>query len=71
MQCSKEEYSWAAILRHSCPQIELSLEITENPQGNIQDAATFWKCFSNGQSIWTFDQFSKGLLVMPTVKFCR
>ena len=40
---TQEKSSSTAALRYSCPQIELSSEITENFQETIHDAATFLK----------------------------
>ena len=44
MVLSTQEKSLStATLRYSCPQIELSSDITENFQETIQDTATFLK----------------------------
>ena len=40
---TQEKSLWAATLRYSCPEKELSSEITENFQETILDAATFSK----------------------------
>ena len=57
---TKEKSSSTATFRYSWPQIELSLQITENFQETIHDAATFLKLvLVTGQLFLIFAKFSQ------------
>lgn len=57
----QEESYWETTLKYSCPQIELSLEITENSQKTIHDARNFLKLLLIMQNLFKhLSNFQKG-----------